>query len=227
MPSSTPPRRRPGDSPRSDSASVSLPPVPPGPDMKRLKAAVEHLAVDTRWFVDAFSELLESMRPHEPAEEDSAEDAFLVESGSFTAEELAETKRSLARGSLHIRMAASWLSPLLATLSLRDTAGFLGRGEDAVRAAVTDGFLYAYEVTGQLRFPDWQFDVSKPGKVIPHLQELIEVMTSRWGDSHIAGFMHTPQRGLIGEGRQTPIAWLRDGGGFQDVKELIESSDWR
>lgn len=81
-------------------------------------------------------------------------------------------------------------------------------------------------VSGRQRFPQWQFDVSLPGKLLPHLPEVIRVVSSRWESRGVAAFMATPQADLVGDGRKTPVTWLRDGGDIRDVVEIVEDDDW-
>jgi hypothetical protein len=94
--------------------------------------------------------------------------------------------------------------------------------EDQVIGLVEEGRLYAATVHGRLRFPHWQFALSKPGKVLPHLPEVIQALGPEWQPQSVAAFMATPQGDLVAEGRKTPTAWLRDGGDVQDVIDLIE-----
>ena len=152
---------------------------------------------------------------------------FLIESGTFTAETLAATQREVDRGGLQLGAAEAFLSHLCATMALEDATGFLKCDEEAARTAVSEGGLYAIEISGRLRFPVWQFSLGSPGKVLPGLAEVIEVVTPRWDWHSVAGFMATPQSSLVAVGRKTPVEWLRDGGDVNDVIEIVEDSDWR
>jgi len=111
-------------------------------------------------------------------------------------------------------------------MSLDNVTGFLKWDEEAVRAAVSEGRLYAIEISGRLRFPVWQFSLESPGKLLPGLAEVIQVVTPRWGWTSVAGFMATAQSSLVATGRKTPVAWLRDGGDVDTVRQIVESDDW-
>jgi hypothetical protein len=102
----------------------------------------------------------------------------------------------------------------------------LGWDEQVVQAAVSEGRLYGIEISGRLRFPSWQFNLASSGKVLPGLAELLEVIPTWWDWESVAAFMATPQSALMAEGRQTPVAYLRDGGEVNDVTEIVESDEW-
>lgn len=195
--------------------------------VKRVVGAIGRLANDAAWFTNSVADYLETLTPVREDGLTRQQEDYLIESGAFTAEELADTRREIARGGLQLSQAEAWLSHLCTTLSLRSVTVFLGWEEEAVRTAVSEGRLYAVEISGQLRFPDWQFDVALEGKVLPHLPALIEVLAPRWGFQGVAGFMSTRQSSLVAEGRKTPTSWLRDGGQIEAVERIIESSYWR
>jgi hypothetical protein len=194
---------------------------------RRLIGALGRLANDEVWFTNAVADYLETLTPVRGSGLSQQQEDYLIESGTFTPEGLAATKKDIARGGLQLSEAQAWLSHLCATLSLPSAAAFLTRSEKAVTTAVSEGRLYAVEYSGRLRFPDWQFDVTQIGKVLPHLPQLIELLAPRWGPQSIAGFMSTRQSGLLAEGRKTPTSWLRDGGRFEAVSSIVESSYWR
>jgi len=189
--------------------------------------AVEQLGGDSEYIVRSLSEMLTAMKPVAPSELTRHHVRFLVESGEFTAETLAETQRRVQRGSLQLGAAQAWLSQILATMSLDETVGYLGWDEIAVRDAVVERRLFAIDVSDRLRFPSWQFNVGSPEKLIPGLSEVIEVVLPRWSWQSVSGFMSTPQSSLIANGRKTPVAWLRDGGDVDAVRQIVESDDWR
>ncbi|MFJ3393660.1 hypothetical protein [Leifsonia aquatica] len=190
--------------------------------VRELARAIARLNNDPEWFMEALLEFLYSVRPVQPNRLTEAQKRYLIESGDFTAESLAETEADVDRGSLQLSVIQGWLTHLLDTSSLDETAGYLGMAEDQVIGLVEEGRLYATAVHGRLRFPHWQFDVSKPGKVLPHLPEVIQAVRPDWQSQSLAAFMATPQEDLVAEGRKTPTAWLRDGGDVQEVIDLIE-----
>ena len=206
--------------PERESASVSDEAV------RRLAEAVARLSNDPDWFLQALTEAVLAMTPISMVKRTKQQDSFLVESGTFTAEELAEAQMYVDRGALQLSSAGVFLSNLLRTMSFHEATGYLDLDEEAVRTAVAEGRLYAIKISGQLRFPAWQFNVGSPEKLIPRLTELIAVVSSRWDWQSTAAFLATPQSSLVAEGRKTPIDWLRDGGDIQLIRNIVESNGW-
>jgi hypothetical protein len=106
--------------------------------------------------------------------------SLLIELDAFTPEELAETTKEVQRGDLQLSTAEAFLSHLYGTLSLADTAGYLGWSDDAVSTAAEEGRLYAVEIADRLRFPYCPLSVSHNDKLLPGPAELTEVLTPRW-----------------------------------------------
>ena len=206
--------------PERESASISDEAV------RRLAEAVARLSNDPDWFLQALTEAVLAMTPISMVKRTKQQDSFLVESGTFTAEELAEAQMYVDRGALQLSSAGVFLSNLLRTMSFHEATGYLDLDEEAVRTAVAEGRLYAIKISGQLRFPAWQFNVGSPEKLIPRLTELIAVVSSRWDWQSTAAFLATPQSSLVAEGRKTPIDWLRDGGDIQLIRNIVESNGW-
>jgi hypothetical protein len=192
--------------------------------VRRLAQAIERLGNDADYFVDALTEKLLSIEPLiKPEPDDDSDRAFLIASGSFSAAEYDAARRSVARGSLQLRVVESWFSSLAGTLSLNAMAGFLHWSDDEVTTAVADGRLYAVEISGRLRFPEWQLSLSSPGKLLPGLAEVIAADNPKRSWIVLAGLMGTPQEDLYGEGHKTPVAWLRDGGDVTRVTDIVMS----
>jgi hypothetical protein len=212
--------------PDSDAASdLTRPPVSEDA-VRRLAQAIAGLANDADYFLDALTEMLLAMQPISGSSLSDNEVRFLIESGAFTADEWAATSAAVARGGLQMSATETWLLNLLATKSLADVTGFLGWTDEDVRRAVAEGKLYAVEICGRLRFPSWQLDAGSPTKLLPGLDKVIAVIDPRWRQQSAAGFMETPQEGLVAEGRKTPVQWLRDGGDVSTVIQIVEASDW-
>jgi hypothetical protein len=195
--------------------------------VRRLAHAVARLSKEPDWFLQALTDTVLAMTPISMKRLTDQQERFLIESGTFTADELAETQAHVERGDLQLSSAEVFLSNLRATMSLEDVAGYLDLDEEAVRTAVAEGQLSAIEISGRLRFPAWQFNLGLHEKLIPGLTEVIEAVTPRWDWQSVAAFMATPQSSLVAEGRKTPVEWLRDGGSADAVREIVESSDWR
>jgi len=192
--------------------------------VRRLAQAIERLGNDANYFMDALTEKLLSMEPLlKPEPDDDNDRAFLIASSSFSAAEYDAARRSVARGSLQLRVVESWFSSLAGTLSLKAMAGFLHWSDDDVTTAVADGSLYAVEISGRLRFPEWQLSLSSPGKLLPGLAEVIAADNPKRSWIVLAGLMGTPQEDLYGEGHKTPVAWLRDGGDVTRVTDVVMS----
>lgn len=181
---------------------------------------------DSKFLLAALTAFLSSQRPVVRDHLSVQERRFLVESGTFTAAELAETERDVGKGSLQLRATTAFLSHLSASLTLEDAASYLGAAETSVREAAAEGELHAVEIAGELRFPAWQFNVGSPTKLLPGLNELIRAATSRRDWRSLAAFMETPQADLVAKGRKTPAAWLRDGGDVRAVTVKVEGGDW-
>lgn len=212
--------------PAPDNADRRIGPHVSEDAVRSLAEAVARLANDPEYFLGALTDMLLALKPISRERLSANEVRFLIESGAFTAEEWAKTSASVDRGSLQLSTTEAWLLALFATMSIEGVTGFLGWNESDVTDAVADGRLYAIEISGRLRFPGWQFDVGSPSKLLPGLTQMIGLFTPRWDWQSAAGFMATPQRDLVARGRKTPIQWLRDGGDFDDVREIVEASDW-
>jgi len=194
--------------------------------VRRLAEAVARLANDPVCFLEALTDMLSALKPISVEKLSDNEVHFLIESGACGAEGWVETSAAVDRRSLQLRTTEAWLLALFATISAEDVTEFLGWNESDVTDAAADGRLYAIEISGRLRFPAWQFDAGSPSKLLPGLTQMLGIITPRWDWQSAAGFMATPQRNLVAQGRKTPIQWLRDGGDFDDVREIVEASDW-
>lgn len=212
--------------PASDSSDERAGRQISGDALQRLGEAIAQLQGDPDYTVRSLTEFILTMRPVSKHRLTSLQERFLIESGAFSADGLVSTASKVDRGSLQLGAAEAWLSHLCATMSLEDVAGFLGWDEASVRTAVSEGRLYAVEISGVLRFPDWQLNAGAPGRLISGLPELIAAVTPRWDWHSVAGFMATPQPDLVAEGRKTPVAWLRDGRDVNDVTQIVEADDW-
>lgn len=195
--------------------------------LRRLRDAIAHLGGDTVWIIDSLAETVLAMKPVTRSGLTEEQKQLLIELDAFTPEELAETTREVERGDLQISAVEAFLSRFYDTLSLEDTIGFLGWDEEAVRRAAEERRLYGVAISGRLRFPSWQFSLPDKDKLLPGLSELVAVAAPRWNWQSMTAFMSTPQEDLVIEGRQNPAEWLRRGGSVEDVRSIIESTDWR
>ncbi|PZE67368.1 hypothetical protein DEJ27_12145 [Curtobacterium sp. MCPF17_018] len=152
----------------------------------------------------------------------------LVESGSMTAEELAENEAEVARGELEISEYRTALEPIVASCGPRAVAELLKiDGADVAQLAVK-GQLYAFSSGSLLRFPTWQFvDGDRADqRTVPGLADLVAGIPRSMHPASVLGFMHTPQDDLRVHGdRVTPLRWLKDGGDVQDVIDILPERD--
>lgn len=203
--------------------------IPPGSnrELADFLTALNGLRLDSNYVLASLSELLSTYETR-PQDGLSPEDAtYLIERGAFTAAELSAAQAEVDRGGLERNSIEAFLTHLLATLSLDEAAGVLGRPEGAVHTAADAGDLHAVTIAGRLRFPSWQFHLSSPNKLLPGFdRHFLASLVDRWPDwKSCASFMSTPQEDLVAEGRQTPTAWLGEGGDVEDVLEIVEAED--
>jgi hypothetical protein len=194
--------------------------------MGRLSAAIVGLNNDAEWFTSALAEFIESRRPISGERLTKQQRDYLIQSGDFTEQELLETEQQVDRGELQLSEIQSFLSPLLATMSLEGASGYLGLDEAQLRAEIAAGRLHAVEISDRLRFPTWQFSIGHAQRLIPGLQEILAAVPSDWSWISLAALMATPQQDLVGEDRMTPAEWLRHGFSSARVVALLESQVW-
>jgi len=194
---------------------------------ERLKRAVDALHIDSKYFLDALIEEIESWQPYQAAELPEDEKRFVIESGGWTQEDFDDAARDLARGALHVRMMTSWLAPFLETMSLNDAGGLLDLAEGAVTQEVDAGRLYGVTICGTLRIPVWQFTYRRPQPLLPGLPEIISAVTAaQWDWITVASFFSVPQETLHATGPQTPAQWLLQGGEVENLLSIIDGSGW-
>lgn len=192
-----------------------------------LADAITRLNADGDFIARAITSSLLAERPVSDETPLSAEEIdYLVRSGSFTAEKLEDTADRLARGELQLAVVSTLLSSLHDSLSADDVRGFLKVSATELDDQVAAGLIYEVEVAGRRRFPSWQFSLSSPGKLLPHLPEIIALVK----DDHwisVSGMMHTPQTTMVTRGRHTPVEWFRSGGGIEALRQIKEGQKWR
>ncbi|MGO4689466.1 hypothetical protein [Glaciibacter sp. 2TAF33] len=149
--------------------------------------------------------------------------SFLIDSGTFTAEEFAETAKRVARGDLAEAERKTLLGAVAASLSAAEVAVRLGVDVSRVRHHQAKGNLYAFIAGGKRRYPLWQFTDDPAQPVLPGLATIVEA----FGDKHpasIKGFMSTPQEDLLVDGeRLTPPEWLLQGGDPEALVDILDS----
>ncbi|HWU29995.1 MAG TPA: hypothetical protein VN041_13015 [Microbacterium sp.] len=193
--------------------------------VRALVDVISRLTDDPEWLIAALTEIMRAMRAPVPPTE--AEVEFLLSSAAFTPTQLSRIREEVARGSLTLAGAESFLAALHATWSLEQVARYVDKTTDDVLTAVKVGKLYAVAIAERLRFPVFQFNIGRPEPLIPHLPELIEAAGTQWSWISVVAFMETRQASLVAVAAQTPRAWLLDGGSFDEIKQIIDSAHWR
>lgn len=214
------------DDPRPTSRTA-LRARPSQPAMHALEEAITRLNADGDFIARAMTESLLAARPISDEPTLSPEESdYLTSSGAFGAKKLQDTSAAVAKGSLTASAANTLLAGLHQSMSPAETRGFLKLTEDQLEELVMGGRLYAVEVAGEQRFPAWQFSLGSPGKLLPHLPEIIAIL----GEKHwisAAGLMSTPQSAMVAHGKQTPVEWFRGGGGIEALEKIVEAQKWR
>ncbi|MET4053158.1 hypothetical protein ABID81_002533 [Frigoribacterium sp. PvP054] len=187
---------------------------------------VNDLGVDGRWLVQGLTDFLRRQKRGGGPGMTAEERKFVVESGSMTEAELVDSEKRVAKGSLEKSAAELWLGTYQETWSASTVAHFMGWTEDEVLAAAEGQRIYGVPVRDRLRFPRWQFSLGSPGRLIPHLETVLPVLTEHWDWISISAFMSVRQRSLVAEGRKTPRSWLRDGGDPAAISEIIEGDKY-
>jgi hypothetical protein len=187
---------------------------------------VNDLGVDGRWLVQGLTDFLRRQKRGGGPGMTAEERIFVIESGAMTEAELLDSERRVAKGSLEKSAGELWLRTYQETWSASTAAHFLGWTDDEVLAAAKEQRIYGIPVRGRLRFPRWQFSLGSPGRLIPHLETVLPILTEHWDWISVSAFMSVRQGSLVAEGRKTPRSWLRDGGDPAAIADIIESDKW-
>lgn len=194
--------------------------------MLSLSEAIARLNGDGDYIARVLTESLLAERPISEEPELSAQEKdFLISSGEFTPEEFDEIALRVSQGFLPASVATSLLARLHQSMSADDVRGFLDASDEEVQELATTDNLFAVDIAGQQRFPSWQFSLSSPGKLLPHLREIIALVKEQDWQS-VSALMSTPQDTMITHGQQTPIEWFRNGGTIDALEDLLEEEEW-
>lgn len=187
---------------------------------------VNDLGVDGRWLVQGLTDFLRREKRGRGPGMTAEERMVVIESGAMTEAELEESERDVARGWLEENAGELWLRTYQETWSGDTAAEFLGWTRDELMKAAQDQRIHGVPVRGRLRFPRWQFSLGSPGRLIPHLETVLPILTEHWDWISISAFMSVRQRSLVAEGRKTPRSWLRDGGDPVAIADIVEGDKW-
>jgi len=150
--------------------------------------------------------------------------AFLIESGTFTEEEFAETTASLERGDLAKAERETRLEPIAASQSTAEVALRLGISASLVNQRRARGNLYAFIAGGKHRYPNWQFSNDYRYPVVPRLKMVVNAFPKDMHPASIQGLMSTAQEDLVINSQNvTPVEWLLRGGDSQAIVDILDS----
>jgi hypothetical protein len=187
---------------------------------------VNDLEVDGRWLVQGFTDFLRRQKRGGGPGMTTEERKFVIESGAMTEAEFVDSEKRVAKGSLEKSAGELWLRTYQETWSASTAAQFLGWTDEEVLAAAKERRIYGIPVRDRLRFPRWQFSLGSPGRLIPHLETVLPILTEHWDWISISAFMSVRQHSLVAEGWKTPRSWLRDGGDPAAIADIIEGDKW-
>ena len=150
--------------------------------------------------------------------------AFLIESGTFTPESLAETQASIARGELVELERKTRLEGINASLSAEEVAVKLGVDIAQVHKRLQEGNLFAFTTEGERRYPMWQFTGDPRQPILLGLPQLVSAFPKDMHPASILGFMSTGQSIAPIDGAPvTPVDWLLQGGDPQELIDILDS----
>lgn len=172
-------------------------------------------------------QLLQLPTPHSQ-EISPQERSYLLTSGAFTLEELAESEQRVGRGALREAEYRSELGAMAASYCETDVAHRLGIQPDEVRDRSTSGKLFAFNAGGSWLYPKWQFDDETPEGVLPHLARILDALRPDEREpASVQGFMTSLQADLVDGAELTPRQWLLRGGAAEPIEDILEGDRWR
>lgn len=155
----------------------------------------------------------------------------LVESGTYTEEQIARAEANIAEGSLARRIRETRLSTIHDSLSTNEAAERLGIEATSVRQRTSKKLLYSFLSGKNRRYPNWQFMSGNQG-VLPHLASLVAEIPSDLHPAVVRGFMTTPKESLYFNAPSesgadkpyvTPAEWLAEGGSLDRVLSILDT----
>jgi len=148
------------------------------------------------------------------------ETEFLITSGAFTAEELAETQREIAEGLLIQQELGTRLGAINRTIDSAEAAEKLQVTQEEISGFYTKGILYGFNLDGRTLYPTWQFPDGE-NKPLPNLVSIIKNLYEGFEEpASVEGFMTTPKENLTW---MTPIEWLEKDGDPAKIIGIIDS----
>jgi hypothetical protein len=194
--------------------------------LQHLVEAVESQGQGDELVVTLLREMADLIKQRQPRGGGLTEEqaAFLIESGTFTAESLAATEASVARGDLAELERKTRLEAITGSLSAAEAAEKLGIEASRLRNRQAEGSLYSFIAGGKRRYPTWQFTDDPAQPVLQGLTTLIKAFPDDMHPASIQNFMATRQENLLVNGdRMTPVEWLLHSGDPQALVDILDS----
>ena len=156
-----------------------------------------------------------------------AEEQALIQTAFGTRARYEATKDAVARGALDAIEHRSVQCCLSYSLTLEETADWLGAGTARILTQLASGNLFAFVFNDDLRFPAWQFTEDPNSPVLDQLPALVKALDDLHPTS-ILGFMTTPHVYTSINGvPATPVEWLIGDHPVQPLLNLLESRRFR
>ena len=152
---------------------------------------------------------------------------YLVESGTYTQQQIEDAERRIASGELTRRVQQTRVEAVSDSFSAAEVAAMLGREESTVRQRQGKGLLYSFVIGRARRYPSWQLVDGQP---LPNLPALVAAFPEDMSHVTVRGFMTSPKSSLRrdeGQGNSdrplSPAEWLAEGGDVQTVLDVLET----
>lgn len=145
----------------------------------------------------------------------------LLERGGLTSSPMAGALADVA-------VEAAYRTLLRDALTAAEVAELLRVGRTRVRRRRADRTLFAVRITNEWLYPDMQFTGEGPHREqIRGLERVLPVLPASLHPLSVAGFLTTPQPGLIRKGELVaPLEWLSTGGDSQPVLDAAHAVQW-
>jgi hypothetical protein len=149
------------------------------------------------------------------------QNAWIIESGAMTADELRAVEERVASGSIDRTISATLERRLQVSVGSSAAARLLRVGPSTIARRRRKRELWGFQHNGAWRYPLWQFHGNG---VLPGLRAVIAAVPPTMNPSTVDGIMTSPQRDLKAGGVPvTPRLWLSDGHPVEAVLVLFDS----
>lgn len=150
--------------------------------------------------------------------------AFLISSGAFTEQGLAEVQACVARGELAAHERRTAQNAIAQSLAAEDVAALLHIDVSEVEQRRTGRELFAFVFEGACRYPTWQFTGDPGQPVLPHMAAVVDAFPASMHPATVLGFMSTPQRSALRDGQRVTLpVWLLAGGDPQVLRDILDA----